>query len=281
MPRFSVFVPFEPVPQEDLRSRVINELPDTDLPHGIILRRSETEYSTELEISTDDPYTAKLEAIRLVEDFLAVLAAWNCAFQVRIAGVRSQVVERSHDVVFIESHVEAIARRGDLTTETALFERQGELSEHVRSCLELNYLLVLSSRPANRWLLAATGLEALAVGAMGAQPTVSKMLTTRERGTFRPDLQSVLSEAGLGEVSDRIIDRVFGTTQNRVADHMHAFLASVGINDLPSDVIAEWWRKRSKIAHGEAVDLDPDSLRWLIDVFQRALRRAAGAEAIS
>lgn len=273
-----MFVPFEPLPQEDLSSRVVSELPDTELPHGMTLRRGESEYSAACEISSDDPHAAKLEAIRLVEDFLSVLAAWNCAFQVRLAGIRAEVVEGAQGIGFIESHVDVIARRGDLTIESALFERRGELPDRVRSCLELNYLLVLSSRPPNRWLLAATGLEALAVGALGHQPTVSKMLTRQERRALRPDLRSFLSGAGLGEVSDRIIERVFGTTQNRVADHVHAFLASVGISDVPSDEIEEWWRKRSKIAHGEAVDLDPGRLRALIDVFQRALRQAAGVD---
>lgn len=278
MSRFHVFVPFEPVPQEDLGSRVISELPDTDLPDGITLRRSETEYLIEFEIASDDPHMAKLEAIRLVEEFLAVLAAWNCAFQIRIAGIRAQVVERSQGTAFIESHVEAIARRGDLTIETSLFERRGRLPDHVRSCLELNYLLVLSSRPANRWLLAATGLEALAVGALGNQPTVSNMLTPQERRALTPNLRSVLSGAGLSEVDSRIIERVFGTTQNRVADHVHAFLASVSVSDVRLEEIEDWWRKRGRIAHGEAVDLDSDRLRQLIDVFQRALRRAAGVQ---
>jgi hypothetical protein len=223
---------------------------------------------------------AKLGAIRLVEGFLAILAAWNCAFQVRISGIRAEVVERDEGVAFIESHVAAIARRGDLTTEAALFERRDALPEYVKSCLELNYLLVLSSRPENRWLLAVTGMEALAVGALGDQPRVSKMLTKQGKRELRSNLESVLSAAGLGEVRDRVLNSVFYTTQNRVPDHVQTFLSTVSIRDIPSDVIDEWWRTRGNIAHGQAIVLDPTRLQQLIDVFQKALRRAAGAEVV-
>ena len=278
MAKFRVHVPFEPVLQEDLQSSVISGLPDTDLPHGITLRRNGETYTTEIEVLSQDPRTAKLDAIRLVEDFLAILAAWNCAFQVRISGIRAEVVERDQGIVFIESHFAAVAQRGDLVTEAALFERRHALPEYLKSCLELNYLLVLSSRPENRWLLAATGMEALAVGALGDQPRVSKMLTKQGKRELCSNLRSVLSAAGLGEVSDRVINSVFYTTRNRVPDHVQAFLSTVSIRDVPFDEIEEWWRKRGNIAHGQAVELDSRRLQQLIDVFQKALRRAAGAE---
>lgn len=278
MAKFRVHVPFEPVSQEDLQSSVISELPDTELPHDITLRRSGETYITEIEVSAHNPGAAKLDAIRLVEDFLAILAAWNCAFQARISGLRAEFVERDQEIVFIESHFAAVAQRGDLSIEAALFERRHELPEYVKSCLDLNYLVVLSSRPENRWLLAATGMEALAVGALGDQPRVSKMLTQQGKRELASNLQSVLSAAGLAEVSDRVINSVFYTTRNRVPDHVRAFLATVGISDVPFDEVEEWWLKRGKIAHGQAVHLDPRRLQHLIDVFQKALRRAAGAE---
>lgn len=280
MAKFRVQVPFEPVSHEDLRSSVISELPDAELPQGMTLRRSGEAYVTEVEVSSQDPGTAKLDAIRLVEDFLAILAAWNCAFQVRISGIQAEVVESDQGIAFIESHVAAIARRGDLAAEAAVFERRDELPEYVKSCLELNYILVLSSRPENRWLLSVTGLEALAVGTLGDQPRVSTKLTKQGRRELRSKLESVLSAAGLDEVSDRVINSVFYTTQNRVPDHVQAFLSTVSIRDIASDDIDEWWRKRGNIAHGQAVVLDPTRLQQLIDVFQKALRRAAGAEEI-
>lgn len=277
---FRVFVPFEPVYQEDLWSRVITELPDTDLPDGIRLRREETGYGTEVDVRSEDPSTAKQEAIRLVEDFLTVLAAWNCAFQVRIGGVRSEIIERPVGIIFGESHVEAIARRGDLKTESALYRRREQLPQYVRNCLDLNYLLVLSARPANRWLLAATGLEALAVGNLGNQATVSERLTKAERRTVRADLQLVLAGAGLGDFNERIVDRLFSTTEGRVADHIFDFLACIGIDVVPADEINRWWRGRGTLAHGGPVEIDRGSLQQLVDIFQKALRRTAGAEPI-
>lgn len=79
-------------------------------------------------------------------------------------------------------------------------------------------------------------------------------------------------------MSDRVINSVFYTTRNRVPDHVQAFLSTVSIRDVPFDEIEEWWRKRGNIAHGQAVELDSRRLQQLIDVFQKALRRAAGAE---
>jgi len=277
MARFHVVVPFDAVPQEQLDSRVISELPDTELPYGITLRRHGTEYLTAFDISSDTPRTAKIEAIRLVEEFLVVLAAWNCAFQVRIGGVQAQVVEGGQGIAFLESHISAVASRGDLTTESALFERRRELPSYVANGLELNYLLVLSSRSANQWLLAATGLEALAVGAMGSQPKVTDNITPHARRALRSGLRPILADAGLGDLSDRVIERMLGTTQNRVSEHIGAFLTGVGV-DIPPEEIETWWRKRSRVAHGETVNLDSGSLQRLVDAFQRALRRTAGVK---
>lgn len=277
---FQVLVPFEPVYQQNLWSSVISELPDAELPNGVRLRHVGTEYWTEVNLRGADPAEAKVAAIHVVEDFLVVLAAWNCAFQVRTGGVRAEIVNRPAGVVFVESRVEAVARRGDLTVESALYERREHLPQYVRNCLDLNYLLVLSARPTNQWILAATGLEALAVGKLGNQETVSDRLSDSQRHQLKSALQPILENVELETLGSRIVNRLFTTTTGRVADHVYEFLIGVGIDEVPADEINRWWRARGTLAHGGAVDVDLSSLQRLVDVFQKALRRTAGAESI-
>jgi hypothetical protein len=131
-----------------------------------------------------------------------------------------------------------------------------------------------------RWLLAATGLEALAVGTIGAQETVSGQLDADERRALIRAIGAAIETAGLPEMVDRVVQRVLGTATGPVADHVHRYLADHGIHDAPPADINRWWRTRGALAHGGAVDIDPGDLNHLITVFQVALRRTAGAEAI-
>lgn len=177
MARFSVVVPFDPVVQEALDSRVFTNIPDADLAAGIRIRRDGDGYTAQLEIQADRPGVAKAMAVDLVERFLSVIATWNHGFQIRIGGVRSEVIDSggsatvtvagpglvavsASDTLFMEGHLQVVVGKANLDAEDAFLQRYDELPEYLRSCLELNYLLVLSTRPPNRWLLAATGLEA-------------------------------------------------------------------------------------------------------------------------
>lgn len=193
MTRFSVIVPFDPVVHEDLDSRVFTQLPDSDLASGLVLRGGSDGYTLQLVVDAESPGAAKRAGVEAAERFFSVLATWNHGFQARFAGVRSERIEEpesasvaqsapgvftvsASDTLFVEAHVEAVVRKANLEAEGDVLDRYANLPEYARSSLELNYLLVLSTRPPNRWLLAAIGLEALTVGAPGPQQTLASQL---------------------------------------------------------------------------------------------------------
>ena len=231
----------------------------------------------------------------VVERFLAVLASWNHGFQIRIGGVQSEVIEspssvsvreiesgvvgvHASDSIHMEEHLQAVVQKANLDAEGAFFQHYDDLPEYIRSCLELNYLLVLSTRPSNRWLLAAAGLEALAVGTAGGQETLSHVLSGGDRRRLVNAIQEALEAGGHLDLAERVISRVLRTTVGPVRDHVHGYLRGLGIDDVSPEEINLWWRTRGPLAHGAAVHIEPGELNHLITVFQTALRRTAGAE---
>ena len=190
-----------------------------------------------------------------------MLASWNHGFQIRIGGVRSEVIDRAgsstaaeirpgsfavtaSDTLFVEEHVQAVVGKANLDAEDAFLQRYEELPEYIRSCLELNYLLVVSTRPPNRWLLAATGLEALAVGTIGAEDTVSNRLDADGRRQLQGALEPAMAAVGLSDLGERVVQRVLSTTTGPVANHVDAYLRGVGIEDTSPTEINRWWRVR-------------------------------------
>lgn len=295
MTRFPVIVPFDPVVHEDLDSAVFVRLPDSDLTSGLALRGRSDGYTLHLVVDAERPEVAKRAGVEVAEKFFSVLATWNHGFQVRIAGVRSERIEdpgpttggqtasgvlSTSDTFFVGDHVQVVVCKANLEVEDAVFGHYADLPEFARSCLELNYLLVLSTRPPNRWLLAAIGLEALAVGAAGAQQTLSSQLGPDKDRELQAALRPALHDLGLDDLADKIVQRVQSTTVNRVADHVHGQLMQLGIAEVTADQINRWWRTRGALAHGDAVDIDQGELKRLITVFQTALRRSVGVEPI-
>jgi hypothetical protein len=297
MTRFSVIVPFDPVVHENLDTRVFAQLPDSDLASGLVLRGGSDGYTLQLVVDAESPGAAKRAGLEAAERFFSVLATWNHGFQARFAGVRSERIEEpesgsvaqsapgvfavsASDTLFVEAHVEAVVRKANLEAEGDVFDRYANLPEYARSSLELNYLLVLSTRPPNRWLLAAIGLEALTVGAAGHQQTLASQLGPDKDRQLQAVLRTALHDLGLDDLADKVGQRVRSTPVNRVADHVRGHLARLGVTDATADQINRWWRIRSALAHGDAVDIDQGELNRLITVFQTALRRSVGAEQI-
>jgi hypothetical protein len=88
---FRVTVPFEPVVDETLDSRVFTTIPDADLPGGVRIRRADQGYTAELEVDADRPGAAKVRAVDLVERFLTVLASWNQPTSLRLTRAASGI----------------------------------------------------------------------------------------------------------------------------------------------------------------------------------------------
>src|SRR3954447_1901556 len=98
MAAFRVVVPFDPVIHETTESRTFTQLPDSELAGGVRVHRTDTGYSAELTVDAAGPGAAKVAGLATLERFLAVLAAWNYAFQIHIGGVRADPLERRGDV---------------------------------------------------------------------------------------------------------------------------------------------------------------------------------------
>ncbi len=300
VPTYRVTVPFQAVIHESLDSRVLTELPDTDVTPAFRIKRTASEYVAIVDdITVDGPAEAKSEAADLVDRFLAILAIGNYAFQVRIGGVESKVVDDSSppatvvqagphtfevlasDTIHMESHVQVVMQKANLDQESDLLHRYESLASFVKNCIELNHLLVMSTRSLNRWLLAVIGLETLAGGVVGPQKTISARLAEERKSSEElvAGIATVADNSGIGELAQRMTERVLSTTLGPVADQIHAFFEQVSISNVSRADIRKWWSTRGSIAHGGAPDIDPGDLNHLITVFQTALRRVAGSEA--
>ena len=298
-PSFDVHVPFEAVVQESLEARTQSALPDAELSSGLRVRRTASGYEAELRVTASHPREAKVAAVQRVETLLKLLAAGNDGFRVVISGVRAvgaidvdapataeHTAERfrvhASDTVFLEEHLGVLKQKGDLAAEDAVLRRLDDVPPSVRNCLDLNYLLVISDRPPVRWLLAATGLEALAVGRLGNQARLGGLLSARRKRGLQASIDQALREAGVEDAGKRAraLERLLGATQERLAAHVVRYLELMGIHDVTVNEIANWWTIRGQIAHGSGVQVDRSDLDRLVHCFQTALRRAAGIEPV-
>jgi hypothetical protein len=282
---FRVTIPFEPYVHETIDSRIQSALPDVSLAGMKISHSGEDQYLAVLEVRADRPRTAKVDAVTQVERLLKLLAAWNDSFTVRVAGVTAERIEETTggaaagmaEVVFAEEHVALVKVKGTLAREDAALARFNELPQHTRNCVDLNYLLVISDRPQVRWLLAATGLEALTLGHLGRQPRLAGRLRPGAKRQLRQAIDALLRDAGVVDQADRdrAFPRLLDTTLEPLAGHVSRYLASADIEDVTVADLQRWWEIRGKIAHGSAVEIDDPDLNKLIGTFQAALRRAA------
>jgi hypothetical protein len=182
--------------------------------------------------------------------------------------------------VFVEEHVEVVKTKGSLDVEDAVLPRLHDLPPYIRNCLDINYLVVISNRRPVRWLLAATGLEALTVRGIGSQPQLSGMIQDASKPTLRSAIEKALSEAGVIEVQRqrRGVDRLLTTTLEPLAAHVRRYLDTVAVVDASVEDIARWWRVRGEVAHGSGAEIDLSDLHRLVNCSPTALRRAAGLE---
>jgi hypothetical protein len=294
---WNVEVPFEPFVHASLDSTIQAALPEASLESGVRIIRTDPTYVASVEVEATTPRAARAAGVDRVESFLKVLAAWNDGFTVEMSRVRATATTSSdgtatvevtetganvavRDTVFVEEHIGIVKSRHALTTEDAVLGRIGELPPFVRNCLDLNYLLVISDRPPIRWLLAATGLEALAVGRLRDQPRLEGLISVDTKSELESKVDTALMEAGIesAEKRKRGIQRLVETTLESVAAHVVRYLKNTGVDDVSVDDIARWWRTRSQIAHGSGARLDLADLNRLITCFQMALRRELGLE---
>lgn len=252
-----------------------------------------------MSVQAPNPGSAKAVAIKQVETLLKMLAASNDSFIVRVAGVTATRVEDGgdptsvvrtatgysvvvSDTVFVEEHVQLVKRKGSLAAEDDAVQRIMIWRRTLGIASISNYLMVLSDRPAVRWLLAATGLEALAVGRLGPQPQLVGLLDSSAKSGLRSGIQTALQDAGVNdaEPQKRAVEQLLRTTLEPVAAHVRRYLDVVEVPNVSVDEITLWWRTRGQIAHGSTVNTDVGELSRLITCFQTALRRELGIEPV-
>jgi hypothetical protein len=199
-------------------------------------------YTAELRVIATHPRAAKADAVGQVEAFLKLLAAGNDGFRIVISGVCADraadepataigFAVRATETGFFEEHVGWSKREPVWLPRTRVLRRLDELPVYLRNCIDLNYLLVTSDRQPIRWLLAATGLEALAVGRLGAQPRLTELLKAGGKRDLRTAAESALQEAGVDdfEKRNRGIERLLGTTQKPLAVHVLRYLELLAV----------------------------------------------------
>lgn len=88
---YNVVVPFESLLYEDEPSSSRKtQLPGNfDLPAMNVVMEEEGSYRAELQVEASSGTEAKEIAVGRVEEFLALQAAWNDGFRVRLRGVRA------------------------------------------------------------------------------------------------------------------------------------------------------------------------------------------------
>lgn len=274
-------VPIEPFVHATIDTQQQAQIPATVLPDGTEIRQRDARYEAILIVESDHPRTAKHEAVSRVEAFLSLIAATNDGFRAVPEGLTAQLVDTvgMGDVAFAEDHLSLVKTKANLDTEAAALGRLATVTAGVRGALELNHLLVTTDRPLSRWLLAAIGLECLAVARTGRQEMIRDRFDKPMRRELRKRVGEVLQGFGLEEAEQgRMLQRMLETTTAPVARHIGKFLDSIGIRDVDVDELSSWWLTRGSIAHGDPVAIDQGALNRLIATFQSALRRELGME---
>ncbi len=188
---YDVVVPFEPLLyEEDPSYSRTTRLPDNfDLPAMNVAVDEEGTYRAKLQVEASSGALAKEIAVACVEEFLALQAAWNDGFHVRLRGVRATqlhdesavAVERKKEGVIrvtvtesvrIESSLDAVVLRNSVGFVEAALEKRGQWPDKLRTVLKLNYLAVASHDAEPALVVQYSALEVLTTAILGEAKTV-------------------------------------------------------------------------------------------------------------
>ncbi|MCZ4100937.1 hypothetical protein [Streptomyces sp. H39-C1] len=298
-PIFRVRIPFDALIFESEETSVQSSIPEFTAGNMSVRQPEPGEYCAAMEIGAATPVIAIHTAVVHTERLLKLLAASNDGFCIRWPLVKAELVDSppaelsvnpegntevlASDVTFMRNHGGILKIKGHPAQEIAVLGRFDDLDQYVQDCLDINQLAVISDRPQVRWILAVTGLQALANGAIGPQRQLGDDLTKGAKRVFRMGLKSHFMQVGVSDdLQDRAHNQILRTTHTSVARHIHRYLSeSAGIHDVTESEINEWWLTRGKVAHGARVQIDPTVLNRLIINFQQALRKEAGLEEVN
>jgi hypothetical protein len=268
---YDVAVPFEPLLYEDDSSTSrTTQLPSTfNLPAMNAVEGTDGSYKAELQVEATGSNAAKDIAIERVEEFLALQAAWNDGFRVRVRGVRATPlpdgsdasVERIEegrvirvtltDSVTVESSIDTVVQRGSVAFAEAALENREQWPPELKTILKLNYLAVVSHDAEPALVVQFSALEVLTSAVIGKAGTIlrSELDDKGARKRILREVQDLLVDRGLSpEGAKRLSDYAgIARTESNIDRTVRA-LSRCGVEATKED-IRFVVQQRGKIAH--------------------------------
>lgn len=271
MTAYRVEVPFEPLLYEDDPSTSrTTELPSGfDLPAMNVVSEADGIYKAELHVEAADGTAAKGIAVDRVEEFLALQAAWNDGFRVRLRGVRatplsdgsnvsSERIEEEgmlrvtvSDTVQVDSSLDMVVQRSNVGFAEAALEKREQWPEKLTTVLKLNYLAVASHDAEPALVVESSALEVLTSAILGGTGTVLKteVAGKPDRKNVLKDMKDLLEDRGLSpEGASRVTDYAKTAKTESNIDRIVRALSKCGVETTGEDVRFVL-QQRGKIAH--------------------------------
>lgn len=276
MTAYRVEVPFEPLLYEDdpSTSRMTRLPSDFDLPKMNVVAEGDGNYTTELHVEATNGTVAKDIAVDHVEEFLALQAAWNDGFRVRLRGVRATPlsdgsnvsVERieeegmvrvtANDIVHSEESLDTVVQRSTVGFAEAALKKREQWPEKLTTVLKLNYLAVSSHDAEPALVVQSSALEVLTSAILGRTGTVLKteIADRRDRQRLSKDMKDLLEARGLSpEGAKRVTDYAETAKTESNIDRTVQALNKCGV-EATEEEVRFVLQQRGKIAHAAPSD---------------------------
>lgn len=267
---YDVMVPFESLLFEEYTSSSSTaKLPGNfDLPAMSVAIDAEGTYKAKLHVEASSGTLAKKIAVDRVEEFLALQAAWNDGFRVRLRGVRATQlheesaasVEQTEEGVirvtvtkFVETELSShrVVLRNNVSFAEVALKKREQWPDKLRTVLKLNYLAVASHDVEPALVVQYSALEVLITAVLGEARTVlgTEIGLKKDRRKIVNDLRKFLTGRKLSpEGAERISNYAENAkTESNIGRIIQA-LSRCGVEAGDEDVRFVV-KQRGKVAH--------------------------------
>ena len=290
---YEVIVPFKQLVYESMGSKVSTELPpNPTFLDEIIIVEKDNFWELNFDVDAENVLIAREKAVQIAEVVLSLFAINNDGFRVLESGVRSKKKEpvkvkitksgnRTHVSFELEinltDHVSAVKTKGNLELEASYFSIKESWPLYLSNALNLNYLSVMSHKPAIKFILIVSALESLTYGRLGSIKSIIKTELSNEiYKTFIEKLISFLDDYDFSskEFKDRIKKHCLNTTTHSIPNHIITYLGTMDIKEYTLGDVKLWWKLRSDLSHGKKVKKEELYFEFgkLLQATQRAIR---------
>ncbi len=276
MTAYRVEVPFESLLYEDDPSTSrTTELPSGfDLPAMNVVSEAGGTYRAELHVEAANGTSAKDVAVDRVEEFLALQAARNDGFRVRLRGVRATPLSEGSNVsverieeerticvtvsepVQVDSSLDMVVQRSNVGFAEAALNKRERWPEKLSTVLKLNYLAVASHDAEPALVVQSSALEVLTSAILGGTGTVLKTEVTSkaDRKNVLKDMKGVLEARGLSpEGAKRVTDYAETAKVESNIDRIVRALSKCGV-EATGEEVRFVLEQRGKTAHAAPPD---------------------------